>query len=231
MKCTYFFIPIVLLFVFSSCTRSLVYNPAMMLPHQPLKEKEIDIQAGVGMLPETRKDVYEDRKATLGIQGHLSYGFTPSFSMTLKGWADLQNQENVFRSGYSLMGQFVHQLNSQERLYFVPEMGLALGGRDIDGYGVRISTIYHNSFSGSIAGYGGLGFMFGFKDFEETTNNNNERKLPVGYGVTGTLGFVWKYSKEIRLNCELAPIFQMNTFDDTNYFLVSPTIGIAYTIP
>jgi len=51
----------------------------------------------------------------------------------------------------------------------------------------------------------------------------------MGYGLLFNSGFVWDMTQSLRLNVEINPIYQINTFDKKQQFIVSPTIGFGYT--
>lgn len=221
---------LVTLIVLASCTRSLVYSPSLNLPAKVIKEKEIDLQGGLELLPEMRRDENSGQKAVMGGVLHIGYGFSDNFNLTAKGCADLQDKENVLRSAYTLTAQFIMPISSDERVILMPRAGLALGGSDIDGQGVGFSTVYHKAFTPNLAGYAGAGLLWGFRSLEEQLNEQNEMKLPMGFGFMATVGFSWEFTPGVRFNVETSPIYQSNTFDNTDYFLISPHIGIGYTI-
>ncbi|HKK89626.1 MAG TPA: hypothetical protein VJ917_12315 [Saprospiraceae bacterium] len=221
---------LIIIGLLTSCSKSLVYSPSINLTNQPIQEKEIDLQGGVELLPEARPEELKGNQTTFGLSGQLSYGFSEKFNLTIKGWADSEGRENLFRSGYSLNGQLIKILSERKRVILIPRIGFALNGNEITGYGLGTSMIYQNSINQNFSWYGGAGLLWGFRYLEKETNNENEEKLPMGFGIVGNLGIGWQLSNSIRLNCELNPIYQINTFDDNAQILLSPSIGIGYTI-
>lgn len=221
---------ILLIGLFTSCSKSLVYSPSINLINQPLKEKEVDIQGGVELLPETRPEKLQGSQITFGMSGQLSYGFTDKFNLSIKGWVDIEDRESVIRSGYSLNGQFIKTIDERSRVIILPRIGIALNGNNIAGYGLGTSMIYQNSINQKLSWYGGIGLLWGFRYLEKELNFENEEKLPMGFGVIGNVGIGWQLSNRIRFNCELNPIYQINTFDKNSQIILSPTIGIGYTI-
>ena len=221
---------LIIIGLLTSCSKSLVYSPSINLTNQPIQEKEIDLQGGVELLPEARPEELKGNQTTFGLSGQLSYGFSEKFNLTIKGWADSEGRENLFRSGYSLNGQLIKILSERKRVILIPRIGFALNGNEITGYGLGTSMIYQNSINQNFSWYGGAGLLWGFRYLEKETNNENEEKLPMGFGIVGNLGIGWQLSNSIRLNCELNPIYQINTFDDNTQILLSPSIGIGYTI-
>lgn len=221
---------VILLGMFTSCSTSLVYSPSINLANQPLKEKEIDLHAGVELLPETRPEELKGNQTTLGASAQLSYGFTDKFNLTAKGWADIEYRENRFRSGYSISGQFINSISENSRVIILPRIGFALNEDNIEGYALGTSIIYQKSINKNFSLYGGAGVLWGFRHLEKETNFEGEEKMPMGFGIVGNFGLGWQLSNNFRLNCELIPIYQINTFENSSQMIVSPTIGIGYTI-
>lgn len=225
-----YIVPIFIVLLLASCSKSLVYSPSINLPNEPLKEKEIDFQGGAELLPEARPEELEGNQTTFGINGQLSYGFTDNFSLSFKGWADIEGREGWFRSGYSLNAQFSMPINENSRFLIIPRIGMALHDDDISGYGIGTTVLYQQALSKNFSWYGGLGLIWGFHHLEYETNQNNERRIPMGFGIVGNLGIGWQLTKNIRLNFELSPIYQINGFDENEQMLLSPTIGVGYTL-
>ncbi|HMQ85166.1 MAG TPA: hypothetical protein PKA00_19810 [Saprospiraceae bacterium] len=221
---------LVIIGLLTGCSRSLVYSPSINLSNKPLKEKEIDFQGGVELLPETRPEELQGNQTTLGLSGQLSYGFSDKFNLTIKGWADIEGRESLIRSGYSLNGQLIKILSERDRVIIIPRTGIALNGNEITGYGLGTSVIYQNTINQKLSWYGGAGLLWGFRYLEKETNKDNEEKIPMGFGIVGNLGLGWQLSNDLRINCELNPVYQINTFDNNSQILLAPTIGIGYTI-
>ena len=220
---------LIIIGVLTSCSKSLVYSPSINLTNQLIKEKEIDIQGGIELLPETRPAELQGNQTTFGLSGQISYGFSAKFNLTIKGWADTEGRESLTRSGYSLNGQLIKKLSERNRLIILPRIGIALNGNEIAGYGLGASMIYQNSISQKLSWYGGTGLLWGFRYLEKDKNRENEEKIPMGFGIISNLGIGWQISNNIRLNCELSPVYQINTFDGNSQTLLSPSIGIGYT--
>lgn len=214
----------------SNCTRSLVYSPSIHLTNQALQQKAIDLQGGIELLPETRPEILQGGPSTLGVSGQLAYGFSDKFNLSVKGWADIEGRENVIRSGYSLNGQFIRAFDERNRVLVLPRVGISLNGSDISGYGLGTSVIYQKSIQQKWSWYGGLGLLWGFRYLEKELNLEKKEKLPMGLGILGNLGIGWQVTKNIRINGELSPAYQINTFDENTNFILSPSIGIGYTI-
>lgn len=221
---------ILIIGILTSCSNSLVYSPSINLPNKPLKEKEIDLQGGLELLAETRPEELQGNQTTLGLGGQLSYGFSNKFNLSLKGWADIEGRENSIRSGYALNGQFIKLIDEESRIITIPRLGIVLDGNEISGYGIGTSILYQKSISKIFSWYGGVGLLWGFRDLDKEKNYNDKEKLPMGFGILGNLGIGCQLLNTIRLNLEINPIYQINTFDENSQMLFSPTIGIGYTL-
>lgn len=221
---------IFLVILLASCSKSLLYSPSVNLTATSLKEKQIDLQGGIEMLPEARPDALGGNPTTIGAHTQITYGFSDRFNLGIKAWADLEGRENSLRSGYSLNGQFIKELTPQTRLIILPRIGIALDGSSIEGYGVSTSAIYQQTWSDKLSWYGGAGALWGFRYLEKDRNAMGVEKLPMGIAAIGHLGLGWQIAPSFRLNAEVNPIYQLNTFEDKSHILVSPTLGIGYTI-
>lgn len=213
-----------------SCSKSLVYSPSINLTTKPLKEKEIDVQGGLELLPEARPEALGGSPTTLGLTGQFSYGFTDKFNLSVKAWLDVEEREAFTRLGYSLAAQFIKPMGEGNSLIFLPRIGIALNGSNVNAYGIGASAVYQAELNENLSWYGGLGWLWGFRKLEQMTNDNNEEKLPMGIGLMGNLGLSWQLFDAFRLNCELNPIYQVNAFDENTQFLVAPSIGVGYTL-
>lgn len=214
----------------TSCSRSAVYSPSLNLPNKTLQKKEIDLQGGFELLPESRPHNLQGNKTTLGLNGSITYGFSNKFNLAMKSWIDIDGRSNFVRSGYALTGQYIIPRSELASLIVIPRIGIAAQDTDISGYGIATSIIYHKIVSTSFSTYGGLGFAWGFEDLSKRENVFDKEKLPMGFGLISNFGLSWEFSKHMRINIELNPIYQINTFDEQNDFIISPQLGIGYTI-
>ncbi|MGB0849688.1 MAG: hypothetical protein ACPGTP_00450, partial [Bacteroidia bacterium] len=202
-----------------SCSKSLVYSPSLNLTTTPINKSDIDIQGSLEMLPETRPEELGGTPTTFGFNGQISYGFSDRFNLTAKGWSDLQNRENQNRTGFALNGQFLKDLSANNKLIVMPRIGIALSGNEVAGYGLGSSLIYQNIVNDKFSWYGGAGAVWGFRYLEKDLNHKNESKLPMGIGAIGNLGLSWQCSYDFRINMEINPTYQINTFDENSQFM------------
>lgn len=210
-----------------SCSRSLVYSPSLNLPNQSLKEKEIDLQGGVELFPESRPSKVSQRNS-LGVHGMISYGFGEKFNLSMKGWLAVEGGIDDVRPGLSFTGQFIQQKSPTCKLIIIPRAGFANFG---DGFGLSNSVVFQKEQSTRFSWYSGLGVGWGFSDLYKQTNSLfREDRLPFGYIVMGHLGLGYDLSAELRINCELNPIYQISTYDSQDHLVISPSIGFGYIL-
>jgi hypothetical protein len=228
-----FFIGLVSL---SSCATSLIYSPSLGLTKEPLKKGEIDLNGGLLLLPETRPSAV-GRNTVLGGEGHIAYGFTNTFALQFKGWADLQI--NRQRSGFSLAGIKTVDVTDKSTLLFMPKVGGALSGNSIDGFGVELPVILQFKENANTSFFIGLGGAFGFRGFYKLNKNGafstgitgENNQYPFGFGALIHSGLIYKLTNNLRLNVELSGIYQLNTFDKQSHFLFAPSFSIGYVFP
>lgn len=212
----------------SNCSTSQVYSPSLNLPQKPLAEKEVDLNGGVEMFPETRPEFTNSKdKSTFGFNGQLGYGFTNSFNMYAKGWITKDN--NKYRSGYSLSGIIDFQVDDNSRYMLIPRIGLLLDNQNISGYGASCLLIYQSRIINNFSFNSGGGLIWGYNSLFETTNSVGESRISMGFAIQGNVGLTYQVSKNIRCNLEVNPLYQINTFDSQQNFVISPNIGIGYT--
>lgn len=213
----------------AGCSQSLVYSPAVNIPNKPLREDEVDLQGGVEMLPEARAENIGGNMTTFGLSGQVGYGFTDNFNMTVRGWADIEEREDYSRSGFALNAQFVKQLNLTSSLIIVPRAGIAMYGDAVDGHGFGLSVFYHKELSEKLGFYGGAGGIWGFHQLmEKDRNEKGVVRAQMGFGVISNIGISWQFFDNFRLNCEINPLYQINSFDQNEQFIVAPQIGVGY---
>ena len=158
----------------------------------------------------------------------VAYGFGENFNLSIKGWVDARSSLSDLRPGLSLTAQFIQHKSPSSKLMIIPRVGSANFG---DGYGLSNSVVYHKEQSPKFSWYSGMGVGWGFSGFEKISFNSFERpRLPFGYLVMAHLGLGYQLSSQLRLNCELNPIYQISTLDRSQQLLLSPSIGVGYVI-
>ena len=224
-------ITILLLISFlNSCSKSLVYSPSVNLPHQLLKKDQLDIGGGIELLPETRPERLSGESVTFGMNGQIAYGFSDRMNLTLKGWLDLQGRESSLRSGLSLHAQFIKKKSGKRHWVLLPRAGFAMSNDNIRGYGLSLALLHHEELNENLGYYFGTGLAWGARYLSKDLNDKMESKLPMGFGGMMHAGFSWAVTKKMRLNVELSPIFQIQTFDKNQLLMFSPQVGFAYRL-
>lgn len=213
-------------FTMQSCNRSLVYSPALNLPSKPLKQNETDIHTAVEFFPETRPSS-KSRLTSAGISTSLGYGFSDRFNMYGRLWITAKSE--MIRSGMSINGHIIRRIDENQNLTIMPRIGVVMYNNSIQGYGFSASSIYTSRFTKNTSIYGGAGLLWGIHYLGEDINSNGESKIPMGFGLLMHAGFVWDLTSSIRVNIEINPIYQINTFDQSQQLVISPTLGLGYT--
>jgi hypothetical protein len=210
------------------CASSSIYSPSIGLSNKRLEKKQVDIQGGFEMMPETRPHaLYENGNSTLALCGQMGFGLGNNFNFYLKGWVGAENI--LDRYGASIAGQFINQTESGGMLIILPRIGFAADGPWIHGFAFGSSVIYQQKIIESMSYYAGGGLYAGFQDFEKKLNDKNAYKLPMGWAVICNLGLAWDFANNLRLNFELNPVLQINTFDEKKNLMLSPHLGIGYS--
>ena len=225
----YLIIATTFLLLLSSCSKSLIYNTGLNLPTKIVQKRDFDIQGNIGLFPEARPEAYTNKKnTTIGSALQIQYGATNNFSMALKGWTDIEQREGYFRSGLELSAHFNRPFSTNNHLIIIPRMGYAIG--DINGgYGLGTTVAFHTQVSDVFAYYTALGFTWGRADQKPELNAFNETKIPTGIAIHGNLGISYELTTNLRINAEINPIQQINTFDRTQQLFIAPQIGLGYT--
>jgi len=211
-----------------SCSRSLVYSPAVSLPFRPLSENQINLQGSAELLPESRPSQTEDA-LTPGISGQLTYGFSDRLAIGVRAWADTRSWDSHLRTGYSLQAQYRWQRDPKRHVYFIPRVGMALDGSWIQGFGLSSSLIWKHQTSGKLSYYFGFGAAFGHTAFSAPDIRLTSDRSPMGFAALAHLGVQWAFAEKAYLNLEANPIGLLNTYDRESWLLLSPQLTIGYT--
>lgn len=89
--------------------------------------------------------------------------------------------------------------------------------------------VYQSNIGEKLSFSTGGGLIWGYEYLSKITNDENELKFPFGYGIQGNVGLTYQLSENIRCNLEVNPLYQINTFDDKQNFVISPNISLGYT--
>ncbi len=219
----------VLLLTLSGCSASLIYSTSACLPAHRFEKSEVDIQGGLEWMPEARPDAIGGSPLTSAITGRIGYGVSKTFSLFAKYWVEVQHRATSPRVGFLAGSQFLKSFLDRGRLIVMPQFGLASQDLWTSGVGGGVSLLYQYDFAPSSGCYLGTGFYLGFQDFTRTTNPAGRLKMPMGWAMINHFGVALEFIKNTRINVELCPIFQFNTFEEKSHFILSPHFGVGYT--
>ncbi len=128
------FINLAIIVVMAGCS-SQVYSPSLGLSGKSLKEKQIDVSAGAGMLPETQPHIAAD--ATSGAFFKLGYGFSDNFSLNVTGWSAFKNGNLTSRRGYSLHSRIIFKDSTGSHFEIIPRTAVLLDHNNINGMALQ----------------------------------------------------------------------------------------------
>lgn len=146
---------------------------------------------------------------------------TENSALKLRAWNDLYDGNKIFRHGYSL-GILIDKSNEKQGWVFYPRIGMIYDENSVQGGGVALNSMYKYKFSKNFGGYLGGGILFGWRDVIK------EDIPQYGYAIMGSLGANYRFFKNIALNLELTPIYQINRYSKTEHFIISPHIGFSF---
>jgi len=212
----------------SSCSPSLVYSPSFNLEQTQLEKNQLDISGGAELLPETRPQE-STKSLSFGYQAQIRYGFQENLVLGIKSWGALEGEFGYFRSGYAITAQYAKALSEKSRLLIIPRVGMALSNNDISGYGLNANLLYQRMLSSKFSFYTGGGLLWGFYDLDQRRNDQDEVRYPMGWAIGGNLGLSYRLSEKLRLNAELNPIYQLNTFDKVDHIIIAPSLNLGYS--
>lgn len=200
------------------CAESLVYSPSISLQEKKIKKGEFVANGSFELLPETRPERAESGLSE-GLAYGLSYGVDENSSIRLKGWNSINSGSiSHYRHGYSIGYMIDNSENSTGFIHY-PRFSFVLDENSIEGGAISFNSVYRKKFTNVFALYGGGGLVLGWRDVI------NEVKNQYGYGVLINFGASYRVYKNLGINVELNPVFQINRFDENTNFLTSPSIG------
>ena len=100
----------------------------------------------------------------------------------------------------------------------------------ITGYGIQTAVVYQSKIANNLSWHGGSGVLWGFLGIGKEYNSSEQLRSSMAFGIMWYMGMGWQVSDKFRLNAEVNPICQINTFEESTHFIISPTVGLGYTI-
>ena len=221
----YLFLMILIAFFFN-CSPSLVYSPTVYPASKPLDKGNIQAGASFSMLAEARPDEI-GHKTSEGGEAFLRVALSNSSTVQIKWWRDISdhNFQNNSRSGLSFSS--IHKLVYQENSYYLaimPQFALLFDNTDVEGGGGYFFLILSSAGKKLLNPYLAVTPLLGIRDIYPDEYNNRKQW---GWGAMGNLGVTAQLTKIIRLNIEVAGIYQINKFDRRTDSIFSPNIGLS----
>ena len=211
----------------SSCSSS-VYSPSLGLSGKNLKEKQIDISGGVGMLPETQPN--PSKEATSGAFLKIGYGFSDNVNLNFSAWTAFSNGGISSSRGYSLQSRIVFHQQEKSHFEIIPRTAVLIDGNTINGYGLEFAAVYINNINDKLFFYIGAGAAAGTQKFSKINDANQNLVYPCGFGVIGHLAFGYNILPKLRAVMEINPILELDTFDDNYVNIITPSLTIGYML-
>ncbi|HCY75757.1 MAG TPA: hypothetical protein DHV28_07530 [Ignavibacteriales bacterium] len=218
-KHTLIFLTAIVLII-NSCAPSLVYSPSINLPPKPLQKDEIQLLGGAGYLPETLPD-RTAAKMAFGGEATIRYGFNNTISGQIKGWYDFSNNVEQKRWGLSTASIITFNDSSDFRFGVMPNLAMVLSDNSIEGGGGSLPfTFWLNKYN-PFNIYFGFGPIVGFRDLTDEANQ-------WGWGLILNTGISILLEERFTLNLEFSGIKQVNEYNGSNEYFLSPSLNIGY---
>jgi len=221
-----YFLLILLCLLYFSCSPSLVYSPTVYPVSKPLNKGNIQTGASLTMLAEARPDEI-GHKTSEGGEAFFRLALSNTSTIQIKWWRDISdhNFRDNSRSGISFSS--IHKVIYHENSYYIgimPQFALLFDNSNVEGGGGYFYFILSSSRNKLLNPYIAFSPLLGMRDiFSEEYNNRKQW----GWGLMGNLGLIARLTKIIRLNIEVAGLYQINKFDRKTDSIFSPNIGIS----
>ncbi len=210
----------------SSCSRQ-IYNPALNLPAQPLKQGEVNISLNQGYMPEATPA----GRQILSPAGAASVraGLTGNLMLQAEGWVDLSPDRFWERGGYAFSA--LYTFGKGEGLFtygIMPKYGFGLQSSyfnenttEVNGHAMALSVIaYLNKENLGVKPYFGITPIYGFRSWDNPGADN-------GYALAFQAGLNYEFNAWLNLNAELPLVYQYNNRDEIAYLIPAPMAGIS----
>lgn len=217
------FMSFISIFFISGCTPSLVYDPSLNLPPEPLKGGEFHVTGGVVMLPEARPEHMKE-KVALGHNFTIRYSPFDRFTLQVRGWKDRSHNLEEKRSGISYSNIILmNSENSIMRIGFIPTGAILFVDGNIEGGGGAAQLAFWLPSYRSINPYLALGAGFGIRDI---TDNKDQW----GWGHVVNIGISTKIIRYFTMNLEATGIKQVNEYEKVTHYIFAPSFNIGFQL-
>ena len=230
MKKNHALFALIMSLLITACTSTEIYSPSLNLSDHQLHKDEIEIQAGIAPLPETRGYKTDSKNnTTFGGNMEIGYGFSNLVNLHLTGWTEL-NDNAFYRGGLALSSRINLYHSDSDELTLIPKVAIVMDNWGYEGHGFELPIIYLNRLSDEFYYYGGLGFILGVHSYEKEIVDTFHARVPFGYGVLGHFGAGFNINRLFRVTLELCPIYQYSYYDQRSDFIFSPTLSFGVII-
>lgn len=215
----------IFIFIFTiGCPPSLVYSPSANLPPRPLKKRQVQFLAGIGMFPEARPHAV-DNKTAIGGEATFRFALSDYFTLQAKGWIDFSGNVDFSRYGFSVSS--IIMFNDDKSSYRIGIMPTGAFLFSTGGVG------------GGLDGVGGvLPICLWFPKYKETNfyillgPGFGARKFPAendkrGWGILLNMGTSILISNHLTFNLEVSGIVQKNEYENISDFILSPSFNLG----
>ena len=190
----------------SSCGQS--YSPFLVLPKEPLHEREFQIAGGIGGMPAVSESFPSVSSGELVL---MRYGVSDNFSLQFEEWAD--HFPSVSSNGISIEGvSLLSERTSPWRFAIVPRVAVMNNGNDIRGWGGSATLAAWTPTILGLHPYLGAGLLIGSGrvDYQTKPINDSEdaiitnHRQAIGFGGTFNAGLAYDLFDHLTLNAEFA---------------------------
>lgn len=212
----------------ASCTPSLIYDPALGLPAEPMRKEAFHVGAGAAMFPHARPEAV-DKNFEIGGEAMVRYAFSDQFSMQGKWFrADSRQrtanggEEIRIQQGVNLYGILrANSLTDKMPWALIPAYSLIFDNRTLEGQGgalwFAIWPWTNASFSTYFAAAPAIGFHPDITgDWE--------------FGMLFNAGEVINLSKYFDLTIEAAAAMQYDRYAESLRVLPAPSISLVWKV-
>lgn len=202
--------------LFAGCTPSVVYSPSINLPPEPLKQKQVQMFAGVVEMPEARPHKMPERTAR-GVEATARVGAFDWMTLQAKFWQDISDNFDVQRYGVSVSTILAHTRDfGGVRVGTMPTAVFLCDETEWLGVGGTLPLCAWLPDVGVLHPYAALGPGIGFYD---TRDDKWGWLMIENYGCAALL------LKHFTINAELSLVQTFNRYDKRNDSFVTWSIN------
>jgi hypothetical protein len=201
----------------AGCTPSGIYSPSVNLPPEPLKQKQVQVFAGVVEMPEVRPQKMPEKTAR-GIEATARLGATDWLTLQTKFWQDLSdNFSRETRYGVSVSTILAHTRDfGGTRIGVMPTAVFLCDEDEWLGVGGTLPLCAWLPDFSVLHPYAAIGPGMGFYDTKDDK---------WGWFMTENYGLAALLAKHFTVNAELSFMQTFNRYDKRNDSFVTWSIN------